>query len=109
MPAWHPFRLPGLCGLRGTMCMLWLVTVIIVTIIFYANISYTDSMRKNNTVSYTDSPRENTSFLYTDNTTFFYTDNPEEIINCTDTPTTQDISESNTDSHKPKAFIIQKT
>lgn len=27
---WHPFRHPGLCGLRGTMCSLFIITCIIV-------------------------------------------------------------------------------
>jgi len=29
-PLWHPFRKPGLCGLRGTMCVLLIITLVFV-------------------------------------------------------------------------------
>lgn len=35
---WHPFRLPGLCGLRGTSCVLMVVTLLIVLPLFWWDI-----------------------------------------------------------------------
>ncbi len=32
---WHPFRVPGLCGMRGTTCILTILAVIICSISFY--------------------------------------------------------------------------
>ncbi len=32
---WHPFRVPGLCGMRGTTCILTILAVIICSITFY--------------------------------------------------------------------------
>ncbi len=32
---WHPFRVPGLCGARGTICILMVLAVIICSISFY--------------------------------------------------------------------------
>ncbi|XP_026142039.1 uncharacterized protein LOC113117523 [Carassius auratus] len=43
---WHPFRLPGMCGLRGTTCVLLTLTIIIVSLIFLKEV---EKVRQNDT------------------------------------------------------------
>lgn len=33
---WHPFRHPGLCGIRGTLCVLFLIAMIVVISILFS-------------------------------------------------------------------------
>lgn len=43
---WHPFRLPGMCGIRGTTCVLVTIAVIIVSVIFLREV---EKVRQNDT------------------------------------------------------------
>ncbi|XP_051234524.1 uncharacterized protein LOC127351239 [Dicentrarchus labrax] len=47
---WHPFRQPGLCGLRGTLCCLGLISVVIVVTILLTIETHTPE-RHNTTTS----------------------------------------------------------
>ncbi|XP_058616612.1 uncharacterized protein LOC131530382 isoform X1 [Onychostoma macrolepis] len=45
--AWHPFRVPGLCGMRGTICWLTAVAMIICSISFYLTAELVQETRGN--------------------------------------------------------------
>lgn len=44
---WHPFRWQGMCGLRGTTCILMTITAIIVSVIFLKGV---EKIKHNDTI-----------------------------------------------------------